>query len=260
MTVHFIGAGPGAPDLLTLRARDLIAACPVCLYAGSLVPAEVVAHAPEGARVIDTAPLTLDEILAEIETAHAAGQDVARVHSGDPSLYGAIGEQIRRLEAAGIPFDITPGVPAYAAAAATLKRELTLPDVSQTVILTRTAMQASAMPNREDLETLGRSGATLAIHLSVRNLAAVCETLIPHYGADCPVAVVFRASWPDEAVIEGTLSDIREQVRAAKLTRTALILVGRVLAPENFSDSALYSADHVHVLRPQRPAKRPVGE
>ena len=252
MTVWFIGAGPGNPDLLTIRARDTIARCPVCLYAGSLVPEAVVAHAPDGAVVVDTAPMTLDAIIAEIEKAHAAGQDVARVHSGDPSLYGAIGEQIRRLDELGIDFEIVPGVPAYAAAAALLKRELTLPDVSQTVILTRTAMKASAMPNAEDLGTLGRSGATLAIHLSVRNLKYVCETLTPHYGADCPVAVVFRASWPDEQVIEGMLSDIRKKVRDQKITRTALILVGRVLDPGAFADSALYDADHVHVLRPRR--------
>ncbi len=252
MTVWFIGAGPGNPDLLTIRARDTIARCPVCLYAGSLVPEAVVAHAPDGAVVVDTAPMTLDAIIAEIEKAHAAGQDVARVHSGDPSLYGAIGEQIRRLDELGIDFEIVPGVPAYAAAAALLKRELTLPDVSQTVILTRTAMKASAMPNAEDLGTLGRSGATLAIHLSVRNLKHVCETLTPHYGADCPVAVVFRASWPDEQVIEGILSDIRQKVRDQKITRTALILVGRVLDPGGFTDSALYDADHVHVLRPRR--------
>ena len=252
MTVWFIGAGPGDPDLLTIRGRDVIARCPVCLYAGSLVPEAVVAHAPDDALVLDTAPMTLDDIIGHIEQAHAAGHDVARVHSGDPSLYGAIGEQIRWLEALGIDFEIVPGVPAYAAAAALLKRELTLPDVAQTVILTRTAMRASAMPNAEDLDTLGRSGATLAIHLSVRNLKHVCETLIPHYGADCPVAVVFRASWPDEQVIEGTLSDIRQKVREAKITRTALILVGRVLDPAAFTDSALYDADHVHVLRPWR--------
>ena len=252
MTVWFIGAGPGDPDLLTIRGRDVIARCPVCLYAGSLVPEAVVAHAPDDALVLDTAPMTLDDIIGHIEQAHAAGHDVARVHSGDPSLYGAIGEQIRWLEALGIDFEIVPGVPAYAAAAALLKRELTLPDVAQTVILTRTAMRASAMPNAEDLDTLGRSGATLAIHLSVRNLKHICETLIPHYGADCPVAVVFRASWPDEQVIEGALSDIRQKVREAKITRTALILVGRVLDPAAFTDSALYDADHVHVLRPRR--------
>lgn len=252
MTVWFIGAGPGDPDLLTIRGRDVIARCPVCLYAGSLVPEAVVAHAPDGALVLDTAPMTLSDIVGYMERAHAAGQDVARVHSGDPSLYGAIGEQIRRLDALGIDFEIVPGVPAYAAAAALLKRELTLPDVAQTVILTRTAIKASAMPNSEDLDTLGRSGATLAIHLSVRNLKHVCETLTPHYGTDCPVVVVFRASWPDEQVIEGTLADIRPKVRDAKITRTALILVGRVLSSEAFTDSALYDADHTHLLRPRR--------
>ena len=252
MTVWFIGAGPGDPDLLTIRGRDLIARCPVCLYAGALVPEAVIAHAPKGARVVDTAPLTLDEIIAEIGDAHAEGRDVARVHSGDPSLYGAIGEQMRRLEDMCIDYEIVPGVPAYAAAAALLKRELTLPEGSQTVVLTRTAMKASAMPNAEDLDTLGKSGATLAIHLSVRNLKHVCETLIPHYGEDCPVAVVYRASWPDEKVVESTLADIRRKVRAEKITRTALILVGRVLSPSAFRDSALYDANHVHVLRPHR--------
>jgi precorrin-4/cobalt-precorrin-4 C11-methyltransferase len=254
MTVWFIGAGPGDPDLLTIRGRDLIARCPVCLYAGSLVPEAVVAHAPDGAVVMDTAPMTLDEIVAEIGKAHAAGHDVARVHSGDPSIYGAIGEQMKRLDALGIPYEIVPGVPAFAAAAAALKRELTLPDVAQTIVLTRTSMKASAMPNNEDLATLGASGATLAIHLSVRNLKHVCETLVPHYGEDCPVAVVFRASWPDETIIEGTLADIRQKVRAEKITRTALILVGRVLDPGEHRDSALYDPDHVHVLRPRRKA------
>jgi precorrin-4/cobalt-precorrin-4 C11-methyltransferase len=249
MTVHFIGAGPGAPDLITLRGRDLIAACPVCLYAGSLVPEEVVAFAPADARVIDTAPMNLDEIMAEIVAAHDRGQDVARVHSGDPSLYGAIGEQIRRLKELGIDYVITPGVPAFAASAAILGLELTLPDISQTVILTRTAMKSSAMPSGEDLEILGRSGATLAIHLSVRNLRNVCRDLIPNYGEDCPVAVIYRATWPDEVVIRGTLADIREKVRAAKLTRTALVLVGRVLDTEDATDSRLYSADHRHILR-----------
>ncbi len=254
MTVHFIGAGPGAPDLITIRGRDLIARAPVVLYAGSLVPKEVVAYAPEGARVIDTAPLTLDEIMAEIETAHAAGKDVARVHSGDPSLYGAIGEQIRRLEALGIDYTITPGVPAFAAAAAALGRELTLPEVSQTVILTRTSMKSSPMPEGEALAKLGASGATLAVHLSVRNLRQVIEDITPHYGADCPVAVVYRASWPDEVIVRGRLDDIRAKVRAAKITRTALILVGRVLDGTDFTDSKLYAPDHVHLLRPRRRA------
>ena len=254
MTVHFIGAGPGAPDLITVRGRDLIAACPVVLYAGSLVPEEAIAWARADAKVLDTAPMTLDEIIGEIAAAAAAGRDVARVHSGDPSLYGAIAEQIRRLEALGIVYDITPGVPAYAAAAAALGSELTLPDVCQTVILTRTAMRASAMPEGEDLDTLGRTGATLAIHLSVRNLKHVCETLMPHYGAACPVAVIHRASWPDELILRGTLADIRDKVRAAKITRTALILVSRVLDERDFTDSRLYAADHAHVLRPKRRA------
>lgn len=253
MTVHFIGAGPGAPDLITVRGQGLIRRCPVVLYAGSLVPREVLAEARPDARVVDTAPLDLDAILDEITAAHAAGHDVARLHSGDPSLYGAIGEQIRRLDAAGIPWDIVPGVPAYAAAAATLGRELTLPGVAQTVILTRTATRSSAMPPGEDLEVLGRSGATLAIHLSVTNLAHVVRALTPHYGTDCPVAVVVRASWPDEQVMTGTLATIRETVKAAGVTRTALILVGRVLDPEAaFDDSRLYAADHHHVLRPRQ--------
>jgi precorrin-4/cobalt-precorrin-4 C11-methyltransferase len=252
VTVHFIGAGPGAADLITVRGQRLIGQCPVCLYAGSLVPAEIVAGAPAGARVIDTAPLTLDDIIAEMADADAQGLDVARVHSGDPSLYGAIAEQIRRLEALGIAYDVTPGVPAFAAAAAALGKELTVPEVCQTVIVTRTAMKSSAMPEGEDLVTLGRSGATLAIHLSVRNLARIEKDLTPLYGADCPVIVAYRVGWPDEAFIKGTLSDIRAKVRAAKLTRTALIFVGRALEAGGFRDSALYDAGHVHVLRPRR--------
>ncbi|MCG8357195.1 MAG: precorrin-4 C(11)-methyltransferase [Kiloniellales bacterium] len=254
MTVHFIGAGPGAPDLITLRGRDLIASAPLVLYAGSLVPTEVLGWAAPEARVLDTAPMTLDQIIEEMQRADAAGEDVARVHSGDPSLYGAIAEQIRRLAALGIAYDITPGVPAYAAAAATLGCELTLPEVSQTVILTRTAMKASAMPAGEDLAELGRSGATLAIHLSIRNLRKVVEDLVPSYGEDCPVAVVYRASWPDEQVIRGSLADIRDKVRAAKITRTALILVGPVLGEAEFRDSKLYDPEHVHLLRPKRRA------
>lgn len=251
MTVHFIGAGPGAPDLITVRGLRLIQSCPVCLYAGSLVPPEVVAAAPAGATVIDTAPLHLDEIITLIEQAHRAGQDVARVHSGDPSLYGAIGEQMQRLEALGIPYDIVPGVPAFAAAAATLQRELTLPDVAQTVILTRTSVRSSAMPEGEDLATLGQSRATLAIHLSINNLAAVVRDLTPHYGADCPAAVVYRASWPDEKVITGTLSTLRDQVKAeGGVTRTALILVGRVLEGRSDRSSALYGREHSHLFRP----------
>lgn len=253
MTVHFIGAGPGAPDLMTVRGLRLVQRCPVILYAGSLVPRAVLDEAPADARIVDTAPLHLDAIIAEIAAAHGAGHDVARLHSGDPSLYGAIGEQIRRLDAAGIPWAIVPGVPAFAAAAAALGRELTLPEVAQTVILTRTATRASAMPPGEDLEALGRSRATLAIHLSITNLARVVRALEPHYGADCPAAVVYRASWPDEQVLTGTLGTLRAQVKAAGLTRTALILVGRVLDPATagFSDSRLYDAGHHHVLRPR---------
>ena len=252
MTVHFIGAGPGAPDLITVRGLAIIRRCPVVLYAGSLVPAAIVAEAAPGARVIDTAPLHLDEIIAEIVAADGAGHDVARVHSGDPSLYGAIAEQMRRLGALGIAYDVTPGVPAYAAAAAVLAIELTLPEVSQTVILTRTATRSSAMPEGEDLRRLGASGATLAIHLSVTNLANVVRDLIPCYGADCPVIVVYRVTWPDEILIHGTLATIRSKVKAAGITRTALILVGRVLTESAFTESRLYAADHHHVLRPRR--------
>jgi len=252
MTVHFIGAGPGAADLITVRGLNIIRRCPVVLYAGSLVPAEVVAEAPAGARVVDTAPMHLDQIVAEMQAAHEQGLDVARVHSGDPSLYGAIAEQMRRLDALGIPYDVTPGVPAFAAAAAALGAELTLPEISQTVVLTRTAVRSSSMPDGEDLETLGRSGATLAIHLSVNNLARVVRELSPLYGEDCPVVVAYRVTWPDQQIIRGRLSDIREKVKAAGITRTALILVGRVLGESDFDESRLYAADHHHVLRPRK--------
>ena len=251
MIVHFIGAGPGAPDLITVRGLRLIESCPVCLYAGSLVPAEIVEAAPADADVIDTAPMHLDQIIERIEEAHAAGQDVARVHSGDPSIYGAIAEQMRRLDDLGIDYDVTPGVPAFAAAAAQMQRELTLPEISQTIIVTRTSGKASPMPEGEDLKTLGASGATLAIHLSVRNLTMVVRELSPIYGADCPVVVIFRATWPDETIIRGTLADIREKVRAEKITRTALIFVGRVLGDTEFSDSKLYDETHRHILRPR---------
>lgn len=252
MTVYFIGAGPGDPDLITVKGQRLIASCPVCLYAGSLVPEAVVASAPEDARVIDTAPLALDEIIDEIRAAHDRGQDVARVHSGDPSLYGAIAEQVRRLRRHGIGFEIVPGVPAYAAAAAAMGQELTIPEVAQSVILTRTAMKSSSMPEGEDLATLGQSRATLAIHLSVRNLLEVERQLAPLYGADCPVIVAYRVGWPDEMFIRGTLSDIRDKVRAEKLTRTALIFVGRIFEATEFPDSALYDAAQPHILRPKR--------
>jgi precorrin-4/cobalt-precorrin-4 C11-methyltransferase len=249
MTVYFIGAGPGAPDLITLRGQRLIERCPVCLYAGSLVPPEIVASAPIGARVRDTAPMHLDEIIAEIETAHARGEDVARVHSGDPSIYGAVAEQMRRLDALGIPYEVVPGVPAFAGAAARLMTELTLPEVSQTIILTRTSGKASPMPDSERLEILGQSKATLAIHLSIRNLGYVEESLTPHYGADCPVVIVYRATWPDEEVILTTLSGMRSRVREEKITRTALVFVGRVFGEARFRDSRLYDQHFAHVLR-----------
>ena len=255
MTIHFIGAGPGAVDLITVRGREMIRRCPVVLFAGSLVPAAVVAEAPKGARVLDTAPMTLDEIVAEMAAAHQQGHDVARVHSGDPSLYGAIAELARRLDALEFPWDIPPGVPAFAAAAAALGAELTLPEISQTVILTRTAVRSSGMPEGEDLETLGRSGATLAIHLSVNNLAPVVRTLLPLYGEDCPAVVAYRVSWPDQQIIRGTLADIREKVKESGITRTALILVGRTLGAADFDDSRLYAADHHHVLRPHKGRK-----
>ena len=250
MTVHFIGAGPGAPDLITVRGLKLIQAAPVVLYAGSLVPEAVIAEAPSDALILDTAPMHLDQIIEEMQKAHADGKDVARVHSGDPSLYGAVAEQMRKLDALGIDYEVTPGVSAYAATSAALKKELTLPDVAQTVILTRTAVRSSSMPNGEDLDTLGKTGATLAIHLSVNNLAHVQRTLIPHYGEDCPVVVAYRVTWPDEMFIHGTLGDIREKVKASGITRTALIMVGSVLGTDNFDDSRLYAADHHHVLRP----------
>ena len=250
MTVHFIGAGPGAPDLITVRGLSLIKLCPVILYAGSLVPEAVIAEAASDALIIDTAPMNLDEIMVEMEKAFAAGHDVARVHSGDPSIYGAIGEQMRRLDVMGIPYNVIPGVSAYAAAAAEMKRELTLAGVSQSVIVTRTAVRSSAMPNSEDLETFAKSGATLAIHLSINNMAKVVRELTPYYGSDCPVAVCYRVGWPDQEIIEGTLIDIRDKVKSAKFTRTALIMVGRVLDPLAFDDSRLYAPDHHHVLRP----------
>ncbi|WP_395664498.1 precorrin-4 C(11)-methyltransferase [Methylocella sp.] len=253
MTVHFIGAGPGAPDLLTLRGRDLIAACPVCLYAGSLVPKAVLAHCPPGARLVDTAPMDLDAIIAEITRAHAAGADVARLHSGDLSVWSAMGEQIRRLRALNIPYAVTPGVPAFAAAAAALGVELTLPGIAQSVVLTRTPGRASAMPQGETLAAFGATGATLAIHLSVQNLARVVADLMPHYGPGCPVAVVYRASWPDQKIIRSTLMGV-EAALAPEISRTALILVGPALAAEGFDDSRLYAADYDRRHRPQSDA------
>ncbi|CRK74942.1 MULTISPECIES: precorrin-4 C(11)-methyltransferase [Nereida] len=252
MTVYFIGAGPGDPDLLTLKAQRIISRCPVCLYAGSLVPEAVVGEAPADARVMDTAPMTLEDTHAEILTAHKAGQDVARVHSGDPSLYGAIAEQIRLLRRDGIDYEIIPGVPAYAAAAAALGQELTIPEIGQSIVLTRMSMKSTSMPAGETLENFAKTGTTLAIHLAIRNLREIERQLIPYYGEDCPVVVAYRASWPDQLFIRGTLSDIREKVRAAKITRTALIMVGPVLGEvKDFKDSALYDPATPHVLRPK---------
>lgn len=256
MTVYFIGAGPGDPELLTLKAARLIGACPVCLYAGSLVPAEVVELAPEGAMVRDTASMTLDDTHAEIVAAHERGEDVARVHSGDPSLYGAIAEQIRRLRAVGIDYQIVPGVPAYAAAAAALGQELTVPEVAQSIVLTRMSMKSTSMPAGETLENFARSGTTLAIHLGIRALREIERVLVPHYGADCPVVVAYRVGWPDQMFIRGTLTDIREKVRDAKITRTALIMVGPVLGEiGDITESALYDAAKPHVLRPKARAE-----
>jgi precorrin-4/cobalt-precorrin-4 C11-methyltransferase len=262
MTVHFIGAGPGAPDLLTLRGRDLIAASPVCLYAGSLVPEAMLTHCPPGARIVNTAPLALDDIIAEIAAADAAGQDVARLHSGDLSVWSAMGEQLRRLRALAIPFTITPGVPAFAAAAAALEVELTLPGLAQSLVLTRTPGRASSMPERETLAAFAATGATLAVHLSIHNLRRVVTDLLPAYGADCPVAVVWRASWPDQHIIRATLATIETTVAdsmAKNLDRTALILVGPVLAAESFAESSLYAADYDRRFRPQSANSRFAG-
>jgi precorrin-4/cobalt-precorrin-4 C11-methyltransferase len=249
MTVYFIGAGPGAPDLITVRGLRMIENSPVCLYAGSLVPTEIVEAAPEGALVMDTAPMHLDQIIEEIKKAHDAGHDVARVHSGDPAIYGAVAEQMRRLDALGIDYDVVPGVPAFAGAAAKMKTELTLPEIAQTIIVTRTGMKASAMPDGEQLEILGQSKATLAIHLSIRNLDYIRRSLEPYYGDDCPVVIAYRATWPDELYIRTTLAGMKEEVRKHKITRTALIMVGKVFGDVEFRDSDLYNADYAHVLR-----------
>ncbi|MFI5491369.1 precorrin-4 C(11)-methyltransferase [Actinoplanes sp. NPDC051859] len=243
MTVHFIGAGPGAADLITVRGQRLIAAAPVCLYAGSLVPRELLDGCPPGARLVDTANLDLDQIMGEMVAATEAGQDVARLHSGDPAVFSAVAEQMRRLDAAGVPYDVTPGVPAFAAAAASLARELTVPEVAQTVILTRTAERATAMPPGEDLATLGASRATMVLHLAVQRIGAVVAELIPNYGADCPVAVVARASRADEVILRGTLDGIAAQVIEAGIRRTAVIVVGAALTASQFPDSHLYSTD-----------------
>ena len=244
MTVHFIGAGPGAADLITVRGRDLIARCSICLYAGSIVPRELLAQCPRDARIVDTAPLTLDEIEAEFIKAHAAGLDVARLHSGDLSIYSAHAEQLRRLERHGIPYTLTPGVPAFAAAAATLGCELTVPEVAQSVVLTRMPGRASAMPKGEQLASFAITGATLAIHLAVTSIDRIVAELTPFYGGDCPVAVVVHASWPEERVVRSTLGDIAALIAAERIERTALVLVGRALAAKDFRDSALYNPDY----------------
>ena len=249
MTVHFIGAGPGAPDLLTLRGRDLISASPVCLYAGSLVPKEILTHCPPGAQIINTAPMSLDDIMATIQTAHDAGHDIARLHSGDLSVWSAMGEQIRRLRALGIPYDVTPGVPSFAASAAALGAELTLPGLAQSVVLTRHTGRASPMPPGETLAAFAATGATLAIHLSIHALADVVAELTPILGEDCPVAVVWRASWPDQQIARATLATIQTAI-SPQMERTALILVGRALAAEGFDDSRLYAADYDRRYRP----------
>ncbi|MET3896834.1 precorrin-4/cobalt-precorrin-4 C11-methyltransferase [Devosia sp. UYZn731] len=249
MTVHFIGAGPGAADLITVRGRDLLARCPVCLYAGSIVPKELLAYCPSDARIVDTAPLSLDDIEAEYAAAEAAGQDVARLHSGDLSVWSAVAEQIRRLERLGIGYTLTPGVPAFAAAAAALGRELTIPGVAQSLVLTRVSGRASPMPADETLARFGATGATLAIHLAIHALDRVVAELTPLYGADCPVAIVARASWPDERVVRGTLGDIEAKVAADPIERTAIIFVGPGLSSEDFRESALYDPDYQRRFR-----------
>jgi precorrin-4/cobalt-precorrin-4 C11-methyltransferase len=244
MTVHFIGAGPGAADLITVRGRDLLARCLVCLYAGSIIPHALLAHCPSGARIVDTAPMSLDEIEAEFVSAQEQGLDVARLQSGDLSVFSALAEQLRRLDQRGIPYTLTPGVPAFAAAAAALGRELTVPEIAQSVVLTRIPGRASRMPEGETLAAFAATGATLAIHLAIHALDRVVSELIPFYGADCPVAVVAHASWPEEKIVRGTLGDIPSKLAAEPIERTALIVVGRALAAEDFRDSALYDADY----------------
>jgi precorrin-4/cobalt-precorrin-4 C11-methyltransferase len=244
MTVHFIGAGPGAADLITVRGRNLIARCPVCLYAGSIVPRELLSYCPEGARIVDTAPLSLDEIEAEYVAAHATGHDVARLQSGDLSIYSALAEQLRRLDRRGIPYTLTPGVPAFAAAAAALQCELTVPEVAQSVVLTRVGGRASRMPEKETLATFAASGATLVLHLAIHAIEKIVAEVTPFYGATCPAAVVVQASAPEQRILRGTLADIAATVAAARIERTALIMIGPAIAAESFRDSALYDPDY----------------
>jgi precorrin-4/cobalt-precorrin-4 C11-methyltransferase len=249
MTVHFIGAGPGAADLITVRGRDLLARCHVCLYAGSIVPNDMLGYCRPGARLVDTAPLSLDEIEAECVLAHASGVDVARLHSGDLSVFSAVAEQIRRLQRHDIPYTLTPGVPAFAAAAAVLGCELTVPELTQSVVLTRMPGRASRMPESERLATFAATGATLAIHLAIQSIETIVAELTPHYGADCPAAVVARATWPDQRTLRGTLGDIAEKVAAEPIERTAVVLIGRALGAEGFRDSALYDATYQRRFR-----------
>ncbi|WP_341760229.1 precorrin-4 C(11)-methyltransferase [Candidatus Endowatersipora endosymbiont of Watersipora subatra] len=249
MKVYFIGAGPGAPDLITVRGLKFVKTCPVCLYAGSLVPKELVALAPSDALIMDTAPMHLESIIEVIQSAHRCNQNVARLHSGDPSIYGAIAEQMRWLDRIGVSYEVVPGVPTFAAVAAKLKTELTLPEIAQTVIITRTRMKASVMPDHEQLEILGRSRSTLAIHLSIRNLPYIRKALEPYYKSDCPVVIAYRATWPDELYIRTTLSKMNQDVRKVKITRTALVLIGSVLGDVKFRDSDLYNPNYKHVLR-----------
>ena len=249
MVVYFIGAGPGDPDLITVKGRKLIERCPLCLYAGSLVPQEVVSFAPRNAQIIDSAPLTLSKIIDLMNNASKKGHDVARVHSGDPSIYGAIDEQIRHLKQLNISYEIVPGVPAFAAAAAAIGQELTIPDVAQSLIVTRTSMKSTAMPKGEELETLAKSGTTIAIHLSVRNTLYIQRTLIPIYGKDCPAVIAYRVGWPDQEIIHTSLEHLKQEIKAAKFTRTVLILIGKVFGLPDGSDSKLYDPQHVHILR-----------
>ena len=249
MTVHFIGAGPGAADLITLRGARLLASCPVCLYAGSIVAPELLQHCAPGTRLVDTAPMSLDEIEAEYVAANKAGQDVARLHSGDLSIWSAMGEQLRRLRALGIPYSVTPGVPSFSAAAAALETELTLPGLAQTVVLTRTPGRASAMPEGEKIAAFAATGAVLAIHLAIHLLDKIIAELTPHYGADCPVAIVWRASWPGQRIVRATLGTLDAAV-SSEMERTALILVGRTLGSADFDESRLYAADYDRRYRP----------
>jgi precorrin-4/cobalt-precorrin-4 C11-methyltransferase len=256
MTIHFIGAGPGAPDLITIRGRDLIATCPVCLYSGSLIPQALLTYCPREARIVDTAPMSLDQIVAVLASADADGQDVARLHSGDLSVWSAMGEQLRRLDSLGIRYTVTPGVPSFAASAAALGQELTLPGVAQSLVLTRTSGRASPMPEHEKLASFAATGATLAIHLSIHLLDAVVTELVSYYGSECPIAIVCRASWPDEVVIRGTLATIVALAQTTPIERTALILVGPVLGARDFRESALYDADYQRRFRPDRSLAR----